>query len=289
MQFSGGSAAPIVDLCTARDPQAAVARCAKDSLPQLALRLAEGDGLDGAAIVPRHDGAQMTIADDIGLDDAHRSSRDERGWPASTIGAACLDRSYEVRIDARRGKHRVDQQCAVIAGAGDGGSKPFVQEISQRVQLVSRDGQPCRHSVAATGNQQTAILGRQHGRAKINARDRTAGALARTGIVNRHNDRGTPCLFLDASGDDADHAGMPASPGDKRHGPVALRREQFFRLSLYRRLDNATFLVELVQLGSDARGLDRVFRRQQTHAQISLAYPPASIDAGTERKSQIMA
>jgi hypothetical protein len=60
-----------------------------------------------------------------------------------------------------------------------------------------------------------------------------------------------PNLFLDAPGDDTDHARMPAFARDQRDRAVVLRGHRGFGGFLHLCLDRATFLVQPVKLLRD--------------------------------------
>ena len=107
MEFGGRTAAPIVNLGLTGHPKPSITRSSKDRLPKVRFSATERDRLDGPAIVPGHDRAQMTVAHHVRLDDAHRAGRDQRCGPTRAIGAALVQRGDKVRVDAGRRKHGV--------------------------------------------------------------------------------------------------------------------------------------------------------------------------------------
>ncbi len=62
--------------------------------------------------------------------------------------------------------------------------------------------------MAASGNQQPAVFGREHRGTEIDSRDRAARALAGAVLGFGDDDRGPAEPLLDASGDDPDVATM---------------------------------------------------------------------------------
>ena len=171
----------------------------------------------------------------------------------------------------------------------DVGGEALVEEIGERVDAIGGDGQPGRHRVAAAGDEQPAVLRGKHRRAEIDAGDRAARALAEPVLAERDDDRGPAQPLLQAAGDDADHAGMPAGRGDDRDGAIALRGAQRLRRLADRGLDRAALLVEPVELGGDRRGLVRILGGQQADAEIGLADPAAGVDPRAEREAEIAA
>ena len=80
-------------------------------------------------------------------------------------------------------------------------------------------------------------------------------------------------LLLDPPGDDADHAGMPAAPGEDHDRAVVLAGELRLGRFLDRGLDRAPLFVERVQLRGDGAGFVRIVAGQQAHAERRLRRP----------------
>ena len=85
-----------------------------------------------------------------------------------------------------------------------------------------RDGHARRHGVAAAGDEQAMVLGGEDRGAEVDPADRAARALAAAVLILGDDDRRAAEAFLQAAGDDPDHAGMPAAPRDDHQRRVGL-------------------------------------------------------------------
>ena len=85
--------------------------------------------------------------------------------------------------------------------------------------------------------------------------------------------------------------GMPALGGGDHHRALLLDAERGHRFGLGLRqgfqLDGLALAVEPVELGGDARRLDRIVLEQKPHAEIGAADAPAGIDARTKQKTEM--
>src|SRR3546814_3391716 len=109
--------------------------------------------------------------------------------------------------------------------------------------------------MAAAGDEQAALLGGEHRRAEIDARDRPSRALADAVLVERDDDDGTAHLLLEPAGDDTDHARMPTLTRNDRHRAIALRLAQFLRRLAHQLLDCPALLVVKLQFGGEGARL----------------------------------
>ncbi len=148
------------------------------------------------------------------------------------------------------------------------------------------DGQPGGHRVPAARDQQSGLLRREHGLTQIDARDRPARAFADAMVVERDDDGGTPELFFQPPGHDADDPGVPALA---RHDYHAAGRRLRAGVILHALLDRLALFVQPVEFRRNHTGLIRVLRRQQADAEIGFADPPPRIDARAEREPQVAA
>ena len=84
---------------------------------------------------------------------------------------------------------------------------------------------------------------------------------------------------------------MPAWRGGDDHRAFFLqpKRGECFCLGFgeYGLFHHLAFAIEAVELGGDARGLDRVLFHQQARAEIGAADAPAGIDARAEQKAEM--
>src|SRR3546814_4729098 len=85
--------------------------------------------------------------------------------------------------------------------------------------------------MAAAGRQQPAFARRDHRRAKVHARYRTARSLADAGLIDADHDDRLAQPFLRSTGDDADDARMPAPARD--HGNAGVCGADGRRLGLF--------------------------------------------------------
>ena len=125
--------------------------------------------------------------------------------------------------------------------------------------------------MAAAGRQDARLPRRDHRGAQIEARHRPPGALRHA--VGDPGDAGRPVEpLLDAPGDDADHAGMPALAPHQQRGMArrGLRLGRVHRGVQHRRLDLLALAVDRVQRAGQRRGLHPVLAQQQAQAQIGL-------------------
>ena len=145
--------------------------------------------------------------------------------------------------------------------------------------------------MAAARDQQAGLARGDDRCAQIDPGDRAARAFADAVLigVERDHQRGLAGLLLDPPGDDPDHAGMPAAPGQDQHRAVVLAGDLRFGGFLHRRLDRAAFLVEPRELRGDVARFVGVLGGQQPHAQRRFADPAAGIDPGAERKAEVAA
>ena len=129
------------------------------------------------------------------------------------------------------------------------GGQPFLQKVGERLDLLRRHCQPRRHRMAAAGDEQAAVLRRQHRSAEIDARNRTARALAHAVIAKRDDDGRPMELLLQTAGDDADHARVPALGGEHERVALGVLRHQRLRLETDPRLDVPAFGVDQIEFG----------------------------------------
>jgi hypothetical protein len=108
-------------------------------------------------------------------------------------------------------------------------------------------------------------------------------------VIHRNDDGRFAEFFLYATGDDTDHARMPAFARYQRDRAVVLRCHRGFGGLLHLCLDRPTFFVQPVKLLRDEARLGGIGRRQQAHAKIGFADAPAGIDARAERKAKVRA
>ena len=107
-------------------------------------------------------------------------------------------------------------------GSAAAAARRCVQEFVERVEPVRRQREPRGHRMPAAGGQDAHLPRRQHRGAQIEPRHRPAGPLRHP--AGDPGDAGRPVEpLLDASGDDPDHAGMPAVAAHQQRG-VALPR-----------------------------------------------------------------
>ena len=163
-----------------------------------------------------------------------------------------------------------------------------VEPFGKGVEPVAGNCQTRRHGMASALDQQ-AFLARPDDRcAKVDTGYRTPRTLAFTGCaVERHHERGLACLFLDAPGDDADDARVPAIAGKHVHRAVVLSDQLVLGSLLDFGLDGAAFLVERGKLGCDARGFFGVLGRQQAHAEGGFAHPAPCVDPRPQCEAEV--
>src|SRR5690606_15280628 len=101
-----------------------------------------------------------------------------RAWPAGAIWSAAVELIAQAADHAAGNQRRVDQQGTGTHRLLDITGQPFAKEVAQWADAAGRDGQARRHGMAAAGYQQAAVLGGEHGRAKIDSTDRAARPLA---------------------------------------------------------------------------------------------------------------
>ena len=84
---------------------------------------------------------------------------------------------------------------------------------------------------------------------------------------------------------------MPAGRGGDHHGALLLDAERRHRLGLgfgqRLLLDRLALAVEPVELGRDARRLDRIVQHQELRAEIGAADAAARIDARAEHEAEM--
>jgi len=248
--------------------------------------VSEGDCLKTAAVVARNHRTDMTVADNIGLDDPHWSGGNARSRPAHSIGPAAIERSNQLSRNTAGREQSIDQQHLAGRGAGDWLCKMIVKKCGELREAVFGDRQPRRHGVPAAGREQAMVFRREYGCAEINPRDRAARALADAVLVERDDDRGTAELLLEAPSDNADHARVPAASGRDGHCMLGAPDGRLGRF-LHDCFDRPAFLIEPVELGRETASLLRVSRREQAHAEIGFADAPPGIDPGTKREAEI--
>ena len=100
MEFSRRAAAPVINLGAPCHPHSPVTGGAEDGLTQFGLSLTERHTFEAAAIIAGHDRANMILADNIGLHDAHGPCCDTGRGPAHAIWATKLQRLNQCRRHA---------------------------------------------------------------------------------------------------------------------------------------------------------------------------------------------
>ena len=98
------------------------------------------------------------------------------------------------------------------------------------------------------------------------------------------DDRGATEPFLEAAGDDADDARVPAGPADD--DDAAVGRDHRIRLDLDAALYPAACFVERVELGGERVRLVGIAGGEQAHAEVGFADAPARVDPRAEREAQ---
>ena len=130
-----------------------------------------------------------------------------------------------------------------------------------------------------------------HRLAEIDAGDRAARAGADAAGLERNGKRRPREFFLQARGDEADDAGMPALRGGDDHRALVLEAERGHRLGfglrLGRLLDDAPLGVEPVEFGGDPRGFRQIAFQQQPHAEIGAPDAAAGVDARTQHEAEM--
>ena len=144
--------------------------------------------------------------------DPRRRQRETRLGISGAERADPGERLGEFRRRAVGPERPVEGERRHDRGFAHPGRDPFLEEGARGGEPVARDREPGGHGVPAAFPQQPDLACRDHARAEIDARDRTARAHPRL-ARQRHHARWHVVAFLEPRGDDADDARMPALAG----------------------------------------------------------------------------
>ena len=173
---------------------------------------AEGDPLEALAVVAAGDPADMAVADDAELDQPRRAGGDPRPRPAGAIGPGRVERVAQARRDPARREPGVEQQRAAAA------------RLARRRRRGARGGRraaararPARSVSPAAMAWPPPAISRPLSLAASTAAPRSTPLIERPeplpvpSSLLGDDDRRAAEAFLEAAGDDADHAGVPAA------------------------------------------------------------------------------
>ena len=205
--------------------------------------------------------------------------------------AGALDQRDEIGIGGRRAHGAVDHEAIRAAGDLHVGARRRFEKGAQRRERVLAQRHARGHGVTAALGEQAFGDGAAHRAADIDAEDRAAGAGADAAGLKRDRESRPAEFFLQPRGDEADNARMPALGGGDHDRAALLQAERGHRLGLGLRhgldFDRLTLAIEAVELGGDARRLDRIVLDQEPHAEIGAADASAGIDARAEQKAEM--
>ena len=229
--------------------------------------------------------ADMFFADDIGAHDA------AIGQGKARLGIAGAERPQRRELFSRNpAAAMVEPARPSSVNVGAKGSAAIclpmrsARKSRNAFNFIARDGETRRHFMPAAIDQQARLPRRDNMRAEIDVVHRTARALADIAF-QRHDQSRMMEFFLEARGDDADHARMPVFA--RRRKPSAyFRSSDRFGFGQHLRLDRAAFGIQRVQMLRDLLGHARVIGRKQSRAEIGLAHAAAGIDARPQNKSR---
>ena len=163
------------------------------------------------------------------------------------------------------------------------GRRIVYQALAEVLDAVGLYGKSSRHGMAAVLNQQ--VVGILQGFVHIKAGNAPARALS-DAVVNADDQRRPVILFYQPRRRNADNAGMPVLPVGDEHAVIP----SLLRFNLPHRLPGDVvlyilpFLVQLVQLFSNAASLLLVGFQQKAHALFSVADAAGSVEARRRRK-----
>ncbi len=144
--------------------------------------------------------------------------------------------------------------------------------------------------MSAAGQQEALVEGRHHRPPEVHARLGAARALADAGDrIQADHDHRSAIALAQASGDDADHARVPALARDhqRRRRGMAGRFDGLHRLFLHLALDLLARGVQGVQLLGQGQGFGGVVGRQKTGAQVRPADTAAGVDPRTQDETRM--
>src|SRR5205085_8118203 len=109
-------------------PPAGVAVRGKQGLAERAVGASKRDPLEALAVVAGGDAADVTVADDAGLEEPHRTCGDARAGPAGAVRTGGVERVAQCPRDSAWREEHVEQQRLVSARFLDVAGKPLVDE-----------------------------------------------------------------------------------------------------------------------------------------------------------------
>ena len=261
-------------------------------MPELLPGGAERDGVDDRAVAGAQPRAHMGLPDLVGIDEGVGGERDHRLRIAGAEGTRARDRRHDVAVGGGGGDRSVDQQRILAPRRLDRAGERIFEIGAEGAQRdPSRSVTPAAMAWPPPLRRRPVGHRLAHRAAEIDARDRAAGAGADAARLERDGEGRPSEPLLEARGDEADHAGMPAFGGGDDDGALLLDAERGHGLGLGLRhggeLDRLALAVEAVELGGEARAFGRIVLHEQIDAERGATDAAAGIDARPEQEAEM--
>lgn len=237
-----------------------------------------GGGPGAAAALAGEGDAQVGFLQDVGGEDVAMGQHETRGGVGLPERPGLRDEVGEFQRDRVRVEAGVDGEAAGVAVLLGGGAEAGFEIIVEGGEVLLRHGESGGHGVPSPADEQPLGAGAGDGRAKIDAGHGARAALA-DAVAKRDHGGGAVEFFLQAPGDDADDALVPALMGHQQHGAVILpfgEREGLFQ---HAGLDGLALGVVLREALGECGGFLGILGGEQLQAEAGFADAPAGVDA----------